>query len=332
MNLAQLRTLKTVADLGSYSRAAEALYLSQPAVYLQVRALERATGHRLIEQVGRRATPTAAGQLLLRYAAQILDLTEEAQAALADRRPGEVIGHLALITGSHLNHLILPFILRAYRARHPNVRLDLQALGRQQIGDLLLRREADLGILIGPVPQEGIVSRPFLHDPVVAVAHPEHPLAGRTGVTLEELALYPFVDRVGDQYEPQPPRNWLAAHGVSITPELILPGEVAVRLAVRLGMGIALLSHLAIADDVTIGRLCVLDVEGIDLHYEFHLAWRRGDRLRSPVQAMIDLLTDQAALEAMLAPAAIPPDRLPAALPLDPRGLVIGAAHDSGTQ
>src|SRR5262245_42650846 len=143
MNLAHLRTLKTVAELGSYSRAADALYLSQPAVYMQVRALERASGERLVEQVGRRATPTAAGRLLLRYAEQILDLADEAQAALADRSPDEVIGPLSLVTGRNLNNHILPYIVNVYRRRHPAVRLDLRTLASREIGELLIRREAD---------------------------------------------------------------------------------------------------------------------------------------------------------------------------------------------
>lgn len=303
MTLTQLRALKAVAEHGSYSRAAEALFLSQPGVYVQVRALERACGHRLIEQVGRRATLTSAGQVLMRYAERVLSLLDEARMALDDTAEGEMVGHLTLGAGPLVTAYILPLLLHAYRRRYPRVDLRSHVLVPHEIDERLLSREIELGLHSGPPVRNNLVGERFYVEPLLLVVDPAHPLARRGCVALDELSAYPFV--LSDNYPEVPPmlRDWLAGRGVTITAALNVPNESAARLAIRQGMGIGVISRSVIATDVAAGFLRIVPVDGLDLTREYYAVWRRESRVSRPLRAMIDLLQDPHAIGQALAAA-----------------------------
>lgn len=309
MNLTHLRTFRTVAQYGSYTRAAEALFLSQPSVYLQVRALERAHGQRLIEQIDRRATPTAAGRVLLRYAERIMALVDEARIAVDDTREGEPVGRLVIGSSFLVTAYLLPYLLHAYRGRHPRVELQTLRLSGYEIEERLLKGEIDLGIHSGAARRSGIAARRFFTDRLVAVAAPDHPLAGRAGVSLVEMARFPVVDRTEVQSTVMTPRDWLAARGVRAEVALELPNEAAVRIAARLGMGIAVLSSMLVVEDLKAGHLRTIDVEGLDMQLEMYVVWRSETRLGRTARLMLDLLADEDAVEAALAPLRLQPER-----------------------
>ncbi|MGH2587709.1 MAG: LysR family transcriptional regulator [Dehalococcoidia bacterium] len=306
MNLTHLHTFQTVAQHGSYTRAAEALFLSQPSVYLQVRALERFYGQRLIEQIDRRATPTAAGRVLLGYAERIMALVDEARIAVDDSREGEPVGRLSIGSSFLVAAYLLPYLLSAYRRIYPRVELRTLRLSGYEIDERLMQGEIDLGIHSGAAQRSGIASRRFFADRLIAVAAPGHPLVGRRGVLLDELARYPFVDRTEAQPTSMTARDWLAARGVQTQSSLALPNDASVRIAARLGMGIAVLSTMLVVEDLQAGHLCMLDIDGLDMRLEMHVAWRSGVRLGRTTQLMLDLLADGEAVETALRPLRLP--------------------------
>jgi len=258
-----------------------------------------------VEQVDRRTALTAAGQLLLRYAQRITALVDEAQVALDERAGGGLGGHVTVGMVQGLNAVLMPYVLRAYLARYPAVHVRPLSIQGNEIDERLLKREMDLGIHQGPALRDGLVSRPFFLDHAVAVAAPDHPLVGRARVSLAELAAHPFVDRQGIFHMSVMPRDWLAARGVSLDVVLELPSEAAVCRAARLGMGVAILTRLTVADDLRCGSLRTINVEGLELVYEFNVYWRRDERLSRPAQALVDLLCDPVAFAEALAPSGI---------------------------
>ena len=166
MDLRQLRTLTEVADRGSFSAAADALGISQPAVSQQIRALERDAGGRLLDRRGRRVELTDRGALVLRYARRMLALSEEFQRDL-DSGGDELAGQLVVGSSTGLGEHVLPLLLGGFRAEHPGVAVSLRIEATSTVIDRVLRRELELGVVGAIRPHRALVYEPFLRDRVI---------------------------------------------------------------------------------------------------------------------------------------------------------------------
>ncbi|HTY80310.1 MAG TPA: LysR family transcriptional regulator [Candidatus Bathyarchaeia archaeon] len=168
LNPAHLRTLHEISRLGSFSRAAEALRLSQPAVSLHVRQLEQALGTRLLERVGRRAEPTRAGALLLEHAGRALEALDAAAASVHALR-GVVAGRVRVGTGATASIYLLPQILRRLRARYPEVELVIVTGNTTEIAKAVAENALDLGVVTLPVRPHQLLVAPFYTDRLVGI-------------------------------------------------------------------------------------------------------------------------------------------------------------------
>src|SRR5947209_4448820 len=179
-SLHQLQIFVAVAEELSFSRAAEQLLLSQPAVSMQVKALERAVGLPLFDHVGRRVQLTEAGSDFLRRARQILGLTTEAAEAMADLRAGRH-GRLRVVATTTVGIYTVPRFLGGYHRRHPEVEIRLEVANWERTCARLFAGEADIGIA-GPHPQPELHMEPFMDDRLVVIAAPSQPFARRAGI------------------------------------------------------------------------------------------------------------------------------------------------------
>src|SRR4051794_1942869 len=191
MDLRQLRTLSEVADRGSFSAAAEALGVSQPAVSQQIRALEREIGEPLLDRGGRRARLTERGVMVHRYAQRMLALSDEFQRELADG-DGELSGSLVVGSSTGLGEHVLPLLLGGFRAEHPKVTVSLRIEATSTVIDRVLARELELGVVGATRPHRVLTYEPFLRDRVVLAVPAGHRFAGRT-VELAELVREPLI-------------------------------------------------------------------------------------------------------------------------------------------
>src|SRR6184192_2379882 len=192
LQVAHLRTLQAIARHGSFSRAAQALNLTQPAVSMQVRHLEQALGLSLLERVGKRAFPTRAGELLLAHADRALRELEAGVERVQQLR-GVVAGRVRLGTSASISIYLLPPGLRRFRARYPETEVVIVTGNASEITRAIVANELDVGIVSLPVRDRELSVTPFFRDELVAIAPAESPLRRTRAVDARTLAGHPLI-------------------------------------------------------------------------------------------------------------------------------------------
>src|SRR4051812_15884262 len=270
MDLRQLRTLAEVADRGSFSAAAEALGVSQPAVSQQIRALEREIGEPLLDRGGRGARLTERGVMVHRYAQRMLALSDEFQRELADG-DGELTGSLVVGSSTGLGEHVLPLLLGGFRAEHPKVTVSLRIEATSTVIDRVLARELELGVVGATRPHRVLTYEPFLRDRVVLAVPAGHRFAGRT-VELAELVREPLIlmqagAGVRTVIEEELRRAGVRLRDLNVAMEMGL--QESAKAAVEAGYGVSFLSELAVERELRLGTLATADVAGLDVVRDF---------------------------------------------------------------
>jgi DNA-binding transcriptional LysR family regulator len=239
LNPAHVRTLREIARHGSFSRAAESLRLSQPAVSLHMRQLEARCGTALLERVGKRAFPTAAGTLLLEHAGRAFAELEAAQEALRQLR-GVVAGRLRLGTGATASIHLLPPLLRRMRARYPELELIVVTGNAPEIAAAVAANELDVALVTLPVTGRQLLVTPLLLDPLVAVGPPAQGWPGRGALTAAELARHPLIVYERGGTIRRVIDGWFRRGGVRPRIVMELGNEEAIKKLVGAGLGVSM--------------------------------------------------------------------------------------------
>ena len=289
VTLRQLRTFKTVADLNSFSLAAQRLKLSQPSVSYQVKELEEALGLPLLDRLGKRVQLTEAGSLLYSYARRVLDTLDEATVALEEMR-GIQRGSLRVGASTTVGIYLLPAALGAFKKLHPGLVIALEIGSRARVQEQVLSNELDLAV-VGPAskdPELAII--PFLSDELVVVAPAGHPLAGKRRLTLKDLADQPFIMREATSGSRWSLEKEARKAGAKLRGAMELGSNGAIKHAVESGLGLAVISRYAAALEFSSGRLVELDVKGFPIRRDWHIVHLRRRKLPASVHAFIDFL------------------------------------------
>lgn len=270
MDLRQLRTLTEVADRGSFSAAAEALRISQPAVSQQIRALERDAGGRLLDRRGRSVELTERGRLVVRHARRMLALSEEFQRDL-EAGGGELAGPLVVGSSTGLGEHVLPLLLGGFRAEHPAVTVSLRIEATSTVIDRVLRRELELGVVGAVRPHRALVYEPFLRDRVILAVPGGHRFAGRT-VELAEVVREPLIVMqagagVRTVIDEELRRAGVRPRDLNVAMEMGL--QESAKAAVEAGYGVSFLSELAVERELRLGTLATADVAGLEVSRDF---------------------------------------------------------------
>jgi len=273
----QLRIFAAVARHLSFTRAAEALRLTQPAVSMQVKALEALAGLPLLERAGRGVALTEGGQELLRRAQAILrelDAAGEAFAALRGLERGRVaIGVVS--TAKYFS----PKLVALFTRVHPGVELRLAVHNREVVLEQLVSSDVDLAIMGTPPPHLETTAFPFAKHPLVVIAAPDHPLAGGRKVPVKALAGETFLVREPGSGTRAALERFLAAHRLRPAATTEISSNETIKQAVMAGMGIAFMSRHAIGLELAAGALVMLPVEGLPIVRNWNLVHRTGQRL-----------------------------------------------------
>lgn len=281
MDTRQLQAFCAVVERRSFSQAAERLGVTQPAVSLQVRALEKRLGLQLLDRSGRRVEPTEAGWRLYRGAQRMLQLEEQLLDEVASEGEGDLSGPLTLGASTGPAAILVPLLLCEFQQQHGGVRVALEVHDTQTVVDLVAERELELGI-VGAAPRHrGVRFEPLTHDEVILVAPPAHPLAGRT-VTPSELRGHALVLMQEGAGVRQVVEEELRQAGVRLRDldvRLELGLQESVRSAVLAGYGMTFISRTSVEQELEAGRLARVAVEGMDVRREISLARAAG---RSP--------------------------------------------------
>ncbi|MFF0437362.1 LysR family transcriptional regulator [Streptomyces sp. NPDC004327] len=284
MELRLLVTFEKVATVLSFTRAAAELAYAQSSVTAQIRALESDLGAELFERLGSRIRLTEAGERLLPYARQMIALAGEARAAVA-AGDGEPAGTVTVGTMESLTSYLLPPLLELFHHRYPGVRLSLRPTLGDATRQALRQGTYDLGLLMErETAHEGLESEVLGAEPLVLVAAPRHPLAGRTGLTTADLAAAGLVGtEPGCAY-----RDLFEAELKPYGPVFTEYGTIeASKRGVAAGLGIALLPRITVTGELASGELVALDWEPPFTLFT-QIAWRRGKRLPAHVRLFVE--------------------------------------------
>ena len=283
LTLRQFRVFDAVARHLSFSRAAEELHLSQPAVSMQVRGIETILGMRLTEQLGKKIFLTEAGREVLHASQAITARLDDLQANLAQLRSIDS-GQLNLAATSTVN-VVATDILARFRGRHPGVSVHLDVSTRAAVLDQLVGNRIDLAIM-GQVPDGlGLEAIRFMDNPLVVIAPPDHPLVGQKNISMTSLATESFLVREAGSGTRGAMERFLAARGLEIRSSMEMSSNEAIKQAVQAGLGLGILSLQTLEMELALKRLAVLDVEGFPIMRHWYIVHRADKRLSPVAQA-----------------------------------------------
>lgn len=281
----RLQVFHAVAKHLSFTRAADDLFMTQPAVTFQIRQLEEQFGTRLFERGHARIALTPAGELVRDYAARILALTDEMETRLAEMT-GEMRGLLPVGASTTLGEFLLPRILGEFNALYPQVRARLVVGNSEAIEQGVVERSVEVGLIERPPRHSDLGARACGGDELVAMCAPDHPLAGVAVATPRLLQEYEFVAREPGSAAREAAEAWFRAAGIEpdrLKTLMELGSPEALKGAVATGLGCALVSRLSVEGDIRAGTLAAVPLKP-EVRREYFLVYPQ-DRFQSRLAA-----------------------------------------------
>lgn len=279
MNFKQLEAFLWVAELQSFTKAARHLYMSQPAVSFQIKALEENLQVTLFQRGDKKVMLTEAGRLLYAEAKQMLMHYYKVKAGLDDLK-GLKTGHLVIGAGTIPGEYILPRLIGGFKEKYPGIKISLKIAGSGQVGRWVCEREIDLGITGAPVEGEGINCTPWLQDQLVLIVPPFHPWANKKSVNISDLQSQSIILRERGSGTRHTLEQKLREHNISLDkiPEVVELGSTrAVITAVEAGLGVSMVSKFAVRDSLELGRVCEVQVNDFNLsRYLYQVSHSQG--------------------------------------------------------
>ena len=284
MDTRQLAAFCAVVERKSFSQAAERLGVTQPAVSLQVRSLEKRLGRKLLDRSGRRVEPTEAGLALYRGAQRMLALEGQLIDELEAGDQGELRGALEVGASTGPGSTVVPVLLCEFQRENPGVAVSLSISDTQSVVDRVAERELELGVVGAARRHRGVVFEPFFRDEVVLACPPGHRFAGRT-ISLDQLREEPLIVMQEGAGVRQVIEDELRRAGTrlrDLEPRFELGLQESVKSAVAAGHGVTFISGAAIEADLAAGTLETARVKGLDPAREISVVRSAG---RSPTRA-----------------------------------------------
>jgi LysR family transcriptional regulator, low CO2-responsive transcriptional regulator len=293
LTLRQLEILGAVARCGSFSRASTELHLSQPAVSMQIKQLERALGLPLFEHMGKHIHLTEAGRETLQSGGVIARELANLEQTLADLQ-GLKGGALSVSAASTAS-VFAARLMALFRTQHPDVHLSLNVVNRETLLQHLTGNSVDLALMGQPPEGLDLTAQPFMDNPLVVIAATGHPLAEVRDIPLARLVEEPIVGREQGSGTRSALEKFLAEHGLPLKVAMEMNKNEAIKQAVEAGLGVGLVSLHTVQAELASGQLCVLDVQGLPLKRQWYLVQREGKRLSPAAQAFAQFVLNEAA-------------------------------------
>ena len=291
--LRQLRVFESAARHLSLTRAAEELHLTPPAISMQIRQLETHANAELFERVGRRLRLTEAGEEVLGHTRQVLGhirAAEEAIAGLGSLEQG-LLDVGVINAGDHF----FPWLVAAFRERHPRIRTRLAVGNRDDLLERLTAHALDLAVMSHPPTERTFVAEPFAPHPHVIVARADHPMAKRRRIPLERIAEEPLITREPGSATRLAMDQAFAEARIVPRIDMEIASNETIKQAVAAGFGLGFLSQHCIEQEVSLGRLAILRVEGFPVMRQWYVVHRRGRRLPRIAEAFAQFLVQEGA-------------------------------------
>jgi len=257
----KLKVFCTVAETKSFSKTSEIIHLTQPAVSLQIQALEEMYEAKLFDRSSSKVTLTPAGEVLYKYAKEILALYASAEKVIGEMT-GLVKGSILVGAGSTIGNYLLPSVITDFRRTHPKIKVNLHVGNMQRVIEWLNSGNINLGLVEGHVKRQKMVVERLISDELLLVVPPFHPLAKKKDVSITEIIEEPFIFREAGSGTRQIVEKFFARHGISpqdIKVSIVLGSTEAIKDAVENGLGISIISRWAARKEVKYGILGMLN-------------------------------------------------------------------------
>lgn len=293
ITLRQLQVFESVARHLSHSRAAAELYLSQPAVSMQIKQVEEVSGLALFEQVGKKLFLTEAGREMLHYSRTVLQQMQELEAVLGEMK-GLQRGCLNIAVVSTANYF-MPQLLAKFLQNHADIQVSLHVANRDSVLRQLSENMADFAIMGLPAEDGEMNAYAFMENPLVIISSPSHALAGRHQISPRELAEETFLLRELGSGTRRVIERYFGKHRLPMPRSMEMDTNEAIKQSVQAGMGLGIISLHAIELELETARLRVLEVEGFPIMRNWHIVHRKNKRLSLAAQAFEQFLINEAA-------------------------------------
>ena len=292
LTLRQLQCFSAVARNLSYTRAADELHLTQPAVSMQIRQLEQQAGLALTEQFGKQVHLTEAGQEVYRYARSILQQVAEMDDVL-DKLKGFAGGRLKISAISSANYFA-PRLLGTFHQRFPDVNVSMDVTNQKAVLKQVIENGVDMAIMGQPPKDSHVEAIPFMENPLVIVAPPEHRLAQRKRIALKELEKEVFLTREPGSGTRGAMERFFREQKLKLTTGMGMGSLSSIKQGVQANLGLGLLPRDAVRVELQIGRLVELKVKGLPIKRHWYVVLHKGKRLSLAAEEFKALLTDEA--------------------------------------
>jgi len=295
MKLNQLEILCKIIELGSFSKAAEALHLSQPTLTEHIKSLERDLGTSLLDRFGREIAPTKAGEILQEYARRIMRLTEEAEQKVRSLQ-GDLAGNLTVGASTIPGEFILPTLMSGFRQRYPGILVHIAISDSKKIISAVSENKVEAGVVGTKIESPKLTYRTFLSDELVLVSPVDAPWTRKKRISLQELSTVPFLSREeGSATRLTLERALKQANSLgTFNTVAVLGSTTAVIQGIKSGIGCSILSRRAVQEDLAQGTLRETALEGLKLSRDFYLVLRKGKTSSPLCDAFVDFLFKKA--------------------------------------
>ncbi len=288
----KLKVFCTVAETKSFSKTSEIIHLTQPAVSLQIQALEEKYETKLFDRSSSTVTLTPAGEILYKYAKEILTLYTSAEKAIG-KQTGLVKGSLTLGAGSNIGNYILPTLITEFRKTHPKSKIYLLVSNTKRVIELLNAGNIDLGLVEGDVSRQKMVVKKLLSDELLLIVPPEHNWAKRKEISIAELCKEPFLLREPGSGTRQMIEKFLGRHGITLHDlkiSAILGSTEAIKDAVENGLGISIISRWAARKEHRYGTLHLLNIKEEKMARDFSLIMNKNAVSSNSLEEFVSFL------------------------------------------
>ena len=289
INFHRLFIFHTVARLGSFTRAASELGISQPAVSIQVKELERSLDTTLLIRMRSGVSLTDTGETVYDYTRRIFTLADEMTNAIQDLT-GLESGRLTIGSSTTPGEYILPFAIGKFRERYPKVEVSLAISNTRNVIDQIISRELDLGMAGAPVDIRGLASFLYVNDEVVLVTAPTHPLARRRSLKVQDVVDEAFLMRETGSATRRAAEEHFSSMGARVRVVMELGSNEAVKRAASAELGVGVVSKFSVGPDVAAGYLKVLSVQGWRCERPLTVFYRDDTHISAVQRAFLSVL------------------------------------------
>jgi len=296
----QLTVLEAVARNLSFTKAADELHLTQPAVSMQIKQIEESIGLPLFEQIGKKVFLTEAGHEMYSYCRSIQQQLEEAESVIENLK-GVKQGKLTIAVASTANYFA-PRILAAFNKEHESVKINLDVTNREGLLQHLENNDTDVVIMGRPPAELELEAESFMENPLVLIAAPDHHLVSKNKVSIQELQKETFILREKGSGTRTAIERFFVEQGAELATTINMNSNEAIKQAVQAGLGLGIVSMHTLELEMELNRLAIIKAEGFPILRHWYIIYRKGKRL-SPIATAFKNFVIQHAKELWKLPA-----------------------------